>query len=130
LDVWEEFKLLKIESSRRYIEIEETRIASDLEPYSVIDEWRDLRDWYRGDEGPYGFVYAGKFSRFLEVRAINDRISLYVETMLQQKDLYIRHLETGDRALYDQSDALRIQNNSEWLQIWDLAEDLKADFGL
>jgi len=130
LDVWEEFRLLAGEMTRREIEILDRVTESGGNPFHFIDEWRDLEDWYRGDEGPYGFVYAGRFSRFLEVRSINDRISLYVEARLQEQGLYIRHLETGDRALFDQSDAQRIQNNHEWKQLKDFVEDLKADFGL
>ena len=49
---------------------------------------------------------------------------------LRYKDLYIEHLETGDSTLYDQSEALRIQNNTEWQHIKDAVSDLLDEFGL
>ena len=57
------------------------------------------------------------------MRVLNDRIRASVESELTQKSLYIRYLETEDRALYDQSRELRIANNDEWNAINDAAND-------
>jgi len=65
------------------------------------------------DEGPYGFIFNSPFPRFLEVRSINDRIVLHVEAELLVKDLLLDYVRIWDEALYDEANALRIQNNLE-----------------
>ena len=130
LEVWEEFRLLESDSVRRYNELNDKVRASDSQPGEFIDEYRDISDWYRSDDGPYGFVITGGFPRFLEVRSINDQIAIYVEGVQKEQRLYVDHLDTSDRDLYDESQSLRIQNNLDWRQIGDLVEDLKAEFGL
>ena len=49
---------------------------------------------------------------------------------IRTRNLYIKHLETGDSTLYDQSEELRIQNNTEWRHIKDAVSDLLDEFGL
>ena len=130
LDVWGDFRELAIEARQRHNDLTSRVQESDLRPSSFLDEWRELRDWYRGEDGPYGFVMPGTLPRFREVRDINDRISDYVEMALRSIHLYIEHLETADSTLYDQSDELRIQNNTEWQHIKDAVSDLLDEFGL
>ena len=130
LDVWKEFKAFEAETTQRHRDLVDRGQESDLRPSSFLDEWRELRDWYHGEDGPYGFVLRGTFPRFREVRHINDRILDYVEMALRKQDLYIEHLETSDSTLYDQSEELRIQNNAEWRHIKDAVSDLLDEFGL
>ena len=130
LDVWKEFKGFEAETTQRHRDLVDRGQESDLRPSSFLDEWRELRDWYHGEDGPYGFVLRGTFPRFREVRHINDRILDYVEMALRKQDLYIEHLETSDSTLYDQSEELRIQNNAEWQHIKDAVSDLLDEFGL
>ena len=130
LDAWKELRALKTEATQRHRDLVDRGQESDLRPSSFLDEWRELRDWYHGEDGPYGFVLRGTFPRFREVRHINDRILDYVEMALRKQDLYIEHLETSDSTLYDQSDELRIQNNAEWRHIKDAVSDLLDEFGL
>ena len=100
-------------------------------PY-FLDDFEDVQKAYR--DGPYSFVLEGGFPKFSEVREINDRISDYVEAVLEQKMLYIHHLNESQDAsrkseLFDESQTLRLQNNRERRAIWDMANHLASEWG-
>lgn len=128
LDAWLEWEALQNEASQRVNDLNDRVLKSDSDPQGFLDEYRELRDWYRGEDGPYNFVLRGTFPRFREVRHINDLISDYVERWLQWNDLYIEYLETRDKALFHQSDELLIRNNRDGRHIKSAVIDLVKNF--
>ena len=106
-------------NNRAMNDLQERIVAAREQPSAYLDEIRELRNDFSSADGPYGF--RTRFPRFPDVRVLNERISAWAESALTAQDLYIRYLETGELALYDQADELRIASNAEWRAIQDVA---------
>lgn len=123
-----EFAKLEGEAARARSALLARTGASGKVSEAFVGEWEDALEAYR--DGPYDFVAEGGFPKFSEVRGVNDRICAYVEAVLEQKILFIHHVKESQSVsrkseLFDESQALRIQNNRERRAIWDMAVDLR-----
>ena len=132
LTAFEEFAKLEGEADHARRALLGRAGASGKVSEAFAGEWEDL--WAAYQDGPYSFVLEGGFPKFSEVREINDRISDYVEAVLEQKMLYIHHLNESQSAsrksgLFDESQTLRLQNNRERRAIWDMANHLASEWG-
>ena len=105
--------------------------SDEVSPENQIEEFQQVIDEARSKDGYYGFVFdPGTFLRVPEVRGLDDQLKDYVESTFARSIMYVRYLKTGDRALYEQSQALRVDLNNELRQLRDAVFDLKTKYGL
>ena len=126
-DAWVEFRSRHQAGIKAANEIQDRITVSGDDESDYLDEIRDQLDEFNSDDGAYQFVMDGALLRFAEVRALNDRIVAWVESVIRQNTLYIKHLESPPKeekhALWEQSNELWIARNAEWLAMVDAVTD-------